>query len=144
MNDYAYIVIPAGKTEIRVVEHDAERIDLPKLQEEVGGLITLVPLSYASTALEGVDVFANDEGLLNGLRPNISVTVLTGIPVVGDVVLCKSDKDGNSIAFEFSEGIKLARRLTTEIKKFFGGDSDIERFTEIPENILFKSIRGKE
>lgn len=143
MNDYVYIVIPAGKTEIHVVENVGEEgkyIGLSKLQDGVGGLITLVPTDYASTALVGVDVWANDEGFLESLTPNIGVTVLTGMPVVGDVVLCKSDEEGNSIAFEFQEGDSLARRLTQALDQFFNGDCDIERFKEIPCNILFKSF----
>lgn len=138
--DYVYIVITAGKSELRVVGNDGERIGLRKLQDGVGGLITIVPLAYASTALDGVDVFANDEGLLEELEPNIGATILTGIPIVGDIVICKSDEEGNSIAFEFQEGSVLARRLIQAIDQFLCGDSDIERFTAIPENILFKSF----
>ena len=60
------------------------------MQKLVGGLIELVRLQ------DGVDLWINEEGLLNGLAENRWVEEL-GHPVGGDFFLARSDRHGNTV-----------------------------------------------
>lgn len=71
---------------------------LTSLQGEVGGLITTVEL------YQGCDAVLNDEGLINGMRPNFIATWFINNGCVrgpmqplfyGDVFFCGTDLDGN-------------------------------------------------
>ena len=76
--------------------------DLKSLQTEVGGLLTLAPY-YEELENHGVDIFADDEGLL---KPNPKTTliitdkknrmkVLTCL--VGNLIFVSHDDEGNTL-----------------------------------------------
>lgn len=90
-------------------EGDAQILNLPEsdslsvLQESVGGWIDVV--RHRSF---GIVAYVNDEGLIHGLRPNVSATLLFGQLLVGDVVLVGSlnsdgeyDGDNHDLPYEF-------------------------------------------
>ena len=57
------------------------KMDLSAVQKIVGGYIEHV-------GIQGVgDLWCNEEGLLQGLPINHAATQLTGMPVVGDVII---------------------------------------------------------
>lgn len=72
-------------------EGDARILNLPEsdslsvLQDAVGGWIDAVRHRQF-----GIVAYVNDEGLLQGLRPNVSATLMFGQLLVGDVVLVGS------------------------------------------------------
>ena len=74
-------------------------ITLPKenahkdIHELIGGWFDAVGLA------DGVTMYVHDEGLLIGLEPNVTATVLYGNPIAGDVLLVgtlneKGESDG--------------------------------------------------
>lgn len=92
-----YIVLHPGH-QPEVIE--AEKIGLADLQHHVGGLITS---AYVHELEElGITVFANDEGLLQRLQPNIAwmVQAYNGpqpMVLVGGLVFCAHDDEGETI-----------------------------------------------
>ena len=76
--------------------------DLRSLQTEVGGLITLANY-YEELDAQGIDIFADDEGLLkNNPKTTLLVTdkktrikVLTSL--VGNLIFVSHDDEGNTL-----------------------------------------------
>ena len=66
---------------------------LKALQGLVGGYVTTAYIEPLDAA--GVTTWANDEGLLVGMRPNI---LAHGQPLVGPVVFTGTSDDGDTIA----------------------------------------------
>ncbi len=75
-------ILPAGTSpmEMRIVES----VDLPTLQELVGGYIQLVQMQE----IDG-EMYVNEEGLLMGLEYNLKASYLTGQYIVGTAVIVK-------------------------------------------------------
>ena len=70
---------------------------LKELQGLVGGYVTTfyVPVgAEGSFDEEGITAWANDEGLLEGLQPNL---LAAGQPIVGPVVFTGHDDEGDTI-----------------------------------------------
>ena len=78
------------------VEKNQPKPELQTLQAKVGGLIEYV---YGTTLSKqrGVDVIANEEGIILGLPLNIAATVLLKTKLFGPVVIVdnRSDKSKN-------------------------------------------------
>jgi hypothetical protein len=91
---------------------EAEKISLKIMQEAVGGLITTAFANKLSEA--GIDMFANDEGLLIGLEPNLGFEVY-GHPtlIVGGVILVAADEEGETIGLT-DEQIKVGLEFLKE------------------------------
>lgn len=76
--------------------------DLRSLQEEVGGLITLAPHFDDLTEM-GIDIYADDEGLLKE-NPKVTMLVLDDKKqnvedvLVGNLILAGHDGEGNTIS----------------------------------------------
>lgn len=83
---------------------------LKPLQEIVGGMITGADLP----GIEGVYGYANDEGLLIGLEPNIYRPEYQDA-LVGPIVFTGADDEGNNIS--------LTPRQVKEVKKYLNANS---------------------
>lgn len=68
-------------------------LDLDKMQEYVGGLIELVYIP--ELAYHGIDVYANEEGLLLGLELNLARP-----PIVGPIIMVSSNNLGETVGLE--------------------------------------------
>ena len=104
-----------GKAGIKDIEGD-----LKSLQNEVGGLLTIVPY-YEELEEQGIDIFADDEGLLKA-NPKVSLfvtdkknrmKVLTGL--VGNLIFVSHDDDCNTIGLT-QEQIDF---ITEHLKEMF-------------------------
>lgn len=69
------------------VETIAGTPTLEKLQEAVGGWIERVPHLFGAPIGPEYEAYANEEGLLHQLSLNVRASELTGIPLVGTVVI---------------------------------------------------------
>ena len=108
--------IPArGEWEFAEVETDADgSLPLETMQSMVGGYIERWSLS--GHALDGLDLFLNEEGKLKMLSYNSKATILAEIlfhndVIVGDAFVCANDEDGNSIGLSDAQELALRRRL---------------------------------
>lgn len=75
----ATIIKPDGSVE-DVLPANGQNFSLEELQKAVGGLIEQVPGNRG--------IFCNEEGLMMGLSPNRWASLLTGVPLVGNVIIC--------------------------------------------------------
>lgn len=82
-----YIVIHDGA--IRVEQGDLALEDIQRL---VGGSVEHVTLRV-NTDNSVISLYCNEEGKLEGLRPNFFIPKLDDI-IVGDAIVCGTDPDG--------------------------------------------------
>ena len=108
--------IPArGDWEFAEVETEADgNIPLEAMQSMVGGWVERWELH--GHGLEGLDLFLNEEGKLNGLSYNPKATLLTAIlmhgdVIVGDTFVCAHDGEGRSVGLSDAQELALSRRL---------------------------------
>ena len=108
--------IPArGEWSFDEVETDGEGgISLKAMQSMVGGDIERLCLQ--GPGLDGLDLYLNEEGRLKGLSYNPKATILSmilmhGDCIVGDVFVCGSDAEGNSVGLTESQELVLRRCL---------------------------------
>ena len=108
--------IPArGEWSFDEVETDGEGgIPLATMQRMVGGYIERWGLR--GQGLDGLDLFLNEEGKLQGLSYNPKATILSmillhGDCIVGDTFVCGSDDEGNSVGLTEAQELALRRRL---------------------------------
>ena len=108
--------IPArGDWEFVEVETEADgNLPLETMQSMVGGYIERWGLR--GQGLDGLDLFLNEEGKLNGLSYNPKATILAEILfhndcIVGDTFVCGSDDEGNSVGLTEAQELALRRRL---------------------------------
>ena len=108
--------IPArGEWSFDEVETDDNgSIPLAAMQKMVGGDIERWCLQ--GHGLDGLDLFLNEEGKLQGLSYNPKATILSMILmhedcIVGDAFVCGRDEDGNSVGLTESQELALRRRL---------------------------------
>ena len=108
--------IPArGDWEFAEVEtEDDGNIPLKAMQSMVGGWVERWELH--GHGLEGLDLFLNEEGKLNGLSYNPKATLLSmilmhGDCIVGDAFVCAGDDEGNSVGISDEQELALRRRL---------------------------------
>ena len=93
------IILKSGLIEKFEVEEVIEEIiSLEYLQEKVGGYIE-IPYISKKLCEKGIDAIINEEGKLKGLEPTIAIVVEEEVVdvVVGTVVFCGHDDEGNSI-----------------------------------------------
>ena len=107
--------IPArGDWEFVEVETEADgNLPLGTMQRQVGGWLERWELH--GSGLDGLDLFLNEEGKLNGLSYNPKATILAEILfhndcIVGDTVVCRHG-DANSIGLTDKDELELRRRL---------------------------------
>lgn len=81
---------------------DLDTDSLKSLQEAVGGYVTTVFDPKMDGA--GITIWANDEGLLHRLDPNLLVH---GQPIVGPVVFTGHDDEGNTIALTEDQVLRV-------------------------------------
>lgn len=94
-----YIVLQPGN-EPEIIE--ADKIDLDTLQKHVGGLITIT--SGPGLDIIGIDIVANDEGLLIGAEPNVGwVIEREPMVLVGGLVFVAHDDEGETIGLTDDE-----------------------------------------
>ena len=92
--------------------------DLQSLQNEVGGLITLANY-YEELDAQGIDIFADDEGLLkNNPKTTLLVTdkktrikVLTSL--VGNLIFVSHDDEGNTLGLTDEQIAFIKKHLKT-------------------------------
>jgi hypothetical protein len=81
----------------QVAEVESAKITLKDLQREVEGLVTCPYVPGLNEA--GITMWANDEGLLLGMEPNLRIMMhnfFEPMFIVGPVVFTSSDKNGNT------------------------------------------------
>ena len=108
--------IPArGDWEFAEVETESDgNIPLEAMKAIVGGWVERWELH--GHALDGLDLFLNEEGKLNGLSYNPKATVLAEIlfhndVIVGDTFVCAHDGEGRSVGLSDAQELALRRRL---------------------------------
>jgi len=87
-------------TDNRVYVHENYDTSLRFLQGAVGGYIEHVPVVITSPETKAVyflDLWVNEEGLLQRLPQNVRATMLTNQFLVGDVVITQTNEDGDTI-----------------------------------------------
>lgn len=87
-------------TDNRVYVHENPDTSLKFLQSVVGGYVEYVPLVVTnpdSAAVYFLDIWINEEGLLQRLPQNVRATMLTNQFLVGDVVITQTDDMGDTI-----------------------------------------------
>ena len=109
--------IPArGDWEFVEVETEADgNLPLETMQRQVGGWLERCELH--GSGLDGLDLFLNEEGKLNGLSYNPKATILTEILfhndcIVGDTFVCTHDGEGRSVGISDAQELALRRRLS--------------------------------
>ena len=111
--------------------------DLKSLQEEVGGFITLAPHFDELTDM-GIDIYADDEGLLKA-DPKISMVVFgdnhekVESVLVGDLILVGHDEEGNTKGLTSEQLVFIYNHLAKVSFSVRGSDEEIEAFTFIFE-----------
>ena len=105
--------------------HDAEvietdRISLADMQHHVGGLITTA--YHPKLAEAGIDMFANDEGLLIGMQPHLGFSTHGHATViVGPVILVACDEEGETIGLtdsQIEEGLATLKESSEQLGRF--------------------------
>ena len=77
----ATIIDPSGTVTEATPAHANGKWAFSDFQSLVGGYVEVVRLAGSKVAL------VNEEGLFQGLAPNLTASALLGIPVVGTVVV---------------------------------------------------------
>jgi len=72
---------------------------------------------FAEVETDGLDLFLNEEGKLNGLSYNPKATILAEILfhndcIVGDTFVCAHDGEGRSVGISDAQELALRRRLS--------------------------------
>ena len=108
--------IPArGDWEFVEVETEADgNIPLEAMKSIVGGWLERWELH--GHALDGLDLFLDEEGKLKGLSYNPKATILAEILfhndyIVGDTFVCAHDGEGRSVGLSDAQELALRRRL---------------------------------
>ena len=116
MSKAKVLKIPArgGWAFAEVETEENGNIPLKTMQSIVGGWIERWELH--GHGLEGLDLFLNEEGKLNGLSYNPKATVLAEIlfhndVIVGDTFVCAHDGEGRSVGLSDAQELALRRRL---------------------------------
>lgn len=104
-----------GDYEFAEVEPDKDGgIGLKTLQECVGGFIERVPIP--KPGCEGLDLWLNEEGKLLQLPVNEAATSLSeiwkfGDFIVGDVAVCASSPEGDSVGLSEAQVVALRKAI---------------------------------
>ena len=108
--------IPArGDWEFAEVETEADgNIPLEAMKAIVGGWVERWELH--GHALDGLDLFFDEEGKIKGLSYNPKATLLSGIVmhgdcIVGDAFVCAHDDEGRSVGLSDAQELALRRRF---------------------------------
>lgn len=84
------ILLKTDGTKQEVFPANKKDFTLKELQDYVGGYIERVrPLIPSEN---GEYIIANEEGLLLGMKFNSQASAKTGIPLVGDVLVCSREE----------------------------------------------------
>ena len=88
--------------------------ELEKMQELVGGCFDIVrgeymlPPALQNSVLAKYDIFVNDEGIINGLEPNICLNPEAALNkdydnaglLFGDIFIARHDSEGDTISID--------------------------------------------
>ena len=105
-----------GDWEFVEVETEADgNLPLETMQSMVDGWLERWELH--GSGLDGLDLFLNEEGKLNGLSYNPKATILAEILfhndcIVGDTFVCAHDGEGRSVGISDAQELALRRRLS--------------------------------
>lgn len=89
-----------------VIEVPGGAPTLAALQRLVGGYVDVVRLD------DGLDLWVNDEGLLQGLPVNVVATALAQTPLVGAAVIARSDQDGETLGVTDEDAAMFSLRTS--------------------------------
>lgn len=105
------MVLRAGEfmAEVKTIPHELE-----KMQELVGGCFDIVRCEYMlppalqNSVLAKYDIFVNDEGIINGLEPNICLNPEAALKkdydnaglLFGDIFIAGHDTEGDIISID--------------------------------------------
>lgn len=108
------IDVEGGSKFIEIEGSENEAIPLTTLQNEVGGYVTTFNLRRIG--LPEIDVYVDEEGIINARPMNRLATLLTGIhrygdALWGDAVFCSHDKKGETIGLSDQQLRLLTLRL---------------------------------
>ena len=103
------MVLRAGEfmAEVKTIPHE-----LGKMQELVGGCFDIVrgeymlPPALQNSILAKYDIFVNDEGIINGLEPNICLNPEAALAkdydnaglLFGDILIAGHDTEGDTVS----------------------------------------------
>jgi len=110
---------PGGKPETREISKGLE-----PMQEIVGGYITTAYLPELDEA--GITLWANDEGLIEGLEPNIVMP--WGDIIVGTIFLSGHDEEGDTTGLS-DDQLELAKAVLNQL-------------TPTEDELLLRLLRG--
>ena len=112
MSKAKILKIPArGDWEFVEVETEADgNLPLETMQRLVGGWLERLKLH--GSGLDGLDLFLNEEGKLNGLSYNPKATIRAEILfhndcIVGDTFVCAHDGEGRSVGISDAQELAL-------------------------------------
>lgn len=104
MSKSILIIKPSGE-----VSKEAKDLDsLHQLQRIVDGLVDVVVIAEDKETKRNIDMWINDEGLLNGSEINSVASVLAGRPICGTVAIAASNWEGETIGLEDEDVTKLS------------------------------------
>ncbi len=105
------MVLRAGEfmPEVKTIPHELE-----KMQELVGGCFDIVrgeymlPPALQNSVLAKYDIFVNDEGIINGLEPNICLNPEAALKkdydnaglLFGDIFIAGHDGEGDTVSID--------------------------------------------
>lgn len=81
------------------VERNVPKPNLNKLQSIVGGLIEPVHYAENLAARRGIDIYANEEGIILDMEENYSVYRTLGINIAGPVAIVDNRTDRSKSPF---------------------------------------------
>lgn len=104
MSEIRVIVIEPDENEIKVSNVENE---LETFQRIVGGYIENVRIPFSPRE---ISVYVNEEGLMNKLPHNSTASRLLQRPIVGVVVITRTDYEGNNISLTDND-IRLIKAI---------------------------------
>lgn len=114
------VILGTGNAKAEVVKFGGD--DFRTIQKIVGGPFDVVhcPINLKSVDGYAVDMFVDDEGLIRGLNPNPTASLLYGIAdhgcaIVGRALCLKVNEKGESLPFDTED---QAREWLTRVLVF--------------------------
>lgn len=96
-----YVVVKEPNKNPEILQVDSHKLSLKFLQSKVGGPIEL-------TVFGTYDLYFHEEGRLLNLPINL---IIDRLVILGTVLGCKSDKEGDTLALTLKEAEELISRL---------------------------------
>lgn len=115
MKSKVFKIEPNGQCGFEFVEGTEKTpIGLKALQKAVGGFVQCINLHYMG--LPDIDLWLNEEGKIHGLALNPIATLLSrlykyGDVIVGPVLICSSNDEGEAVGLNEEQEEKLLAHL---------------------------------